>query len=71
MPLRVFLYTQGQQNHAQSSLILPVTVSDLREREGIFCEQMRRGLAERKIDVSRLPRLGITRKQKRILRECV
>jgi hypothetical protein len=43
----------------------PTRDFDLREREG-FCEQRRRGLAQRKIAVSRLPRLGIARKQERI-----
>jgi hypothetical protein len=38
----------------------------------MLCEQMRRGLAERKIDVSRLPRLGIARKQqKKITQVCL
>ena len=40
-----------------------MTVPDLGEREGMCCDQMRRGLAERKIVVSSLPRLGLARKQ--------
>ena len=57
-----FSVYSGVTNHAQSSLILPVTVSDLRERKGKFCEQMCRGLVERKIVVSRPPRLQLARK---------